>query len=329
MEDVRVGSWSELNDRLYENSWYQPHGRFRAPYAFRGVADAEMNLLTSLYRLGGRYPTLEDPLLRNFRKYAAANEVPRDSTWNWLAVAQHHGLPTRLLDWTFSPNVALHFATENFDEFGRDGAIWCIDFIEARKFLPVGLVRILEREGAFLFTTEMLAQYAKTLEEFDRNVAHDAEPCAVFFEPPSLDERIVNQAALFSFMSSSQLQLHQWLERVMTRSPRIARRIIIPASLKWEVRDKLDMANITERVIYPGIDGLSAWLKRYYSPNHKIELSYAGESAAVWEIQLIRDGRITVRKGEEDRVITSREGSRWWDETKGCELEVRPRPLGL
>ena len=40
---------------------------------------------------------------------------------------------------------------------------------------------------------------------------------------------------------------------------------MISAELKWEVRDKLDQANISERVLFPGLDGLTSWLKRYYT----------------------------------------------------------------
>ena len=73
-------------------------------------------------------------------------------------------------------------------------------------------------------------------------------------------ERIVNQYALFSLMSRAEARLDEWLEP----RPALARRLVIPAELKWEVRDKLDQANITERVLFPGLDGLSRWLARYY-----------------------------------------------------------------
>jgi hypothetical protein len=88
----------------------------------------------------------------------------------------------------------------------------------------------------------------------------------VFFEPPSLDPRIINQFGLFSFLNRPDILLSEWLEEASARSPGLARKLIIPAGLKWEVRDKLDQMNLTERVLMPGLDGLSAWLKRWYSP---------------------------------------------------------------
>src|SRR5262249_21313310 len=123
MQDVRVSSWSELNERLYEGSYQEKLGRFRSHFAFRGLADVAWDLQTSLMRLGGPYEKLEGHLLRNFRKYAHRQADIDDSVWNWLAVAQHHGLPTRLLDWTYSPPVALHFVTEDPKLYGRDGIV--------------------------------------------------------------------------------------------------------------------------------------------------------------------------------------------------------------
>jgi hypothetical protein len=259
VDEVRVSSWAELQERLYEGSWHETIGRFRSSFAYRGMARAGHGLRTSLMRLGGAYERHEGHLLRNFRKYAHRDAVQEDSVWNWLALAQHHGLPTRLLDWTFSPYVALHIATEDARRFRDDGVVWCVDYVRSDRYLPGALREVLEAEGSDVFTAEMLERVAPSLRELE---ALSRRPFVVFLEPPSLDSRIVNQFALFSLMSRPRTRLDRWLRR----HPELFRRIIIPAALKWEIRDKLDQANITERVLYPGLDGLCRWLRRYYSP---------------------------------------------------------------
>jgi hypothetical protein len=243
---------------LFEESWQQPIARFRSNYAFRGMSDASFALETSLRRLGGRYADHEAHLLRNFRKYAWDTPLD-DSVWAWLALGQHHGLPTRLLDWTYSPLVAMHFATVGVEWFHQDGVIWCVDFVRAIKLLPQRLRRLLAAEGSNVFTLEMLDRGAPTLQSLARLARN---PFALFMEPPSFDQRIVNQHALFSLMSTASARLDEWLKA----NPQIARCIVIPAGLKQEIRDKLDQANVTERVLLPGLDGLCRWLTRHYAP---------------------------------------------------------------
>lgn len=259
MNDVRIGCWSELQDELFADSWSAEIGRFRSRYAFRGLSDQGYPLKTTLTRLGGIYDTLEHHILRNFRKYAHRNVVQHDSIWHWLTVAQHYGCPTRLLDWTYSPFVAMHFATANFEKFHIDGAIWAVNYLKSHEMLPKRLKMKLEAEGSNVFTVEMLAESIHSLKELD--LMRPVNFC-LFFEPPSIDDRIINQFALFSVMSDSRATMDEWL----LQYPHIWRRIIIPAELKWEIRDKLDQANITERMLFPGLDGLGRWLKRHYSP---------------------------------------------------------------
>ena len=115
----------------------------------------------------------------------------------------------------------------------------------------------LHRPSTAAEKVEMLGEAAPTLAGFD---ALSPRPFVVFFEPPALDARLVNQFALFSALSDPRAHFDQWL----LSHPVSYRRLIIPAALKWEIRDKLDMANITERVLFPGLDGLSRWLARHY-----------------------------------------------------------------
>jgi hypothetical protein len=265
--------WTELHDQLFADSWNEELGLHRSNFAFRGRSSAADDLSTSLIRLGGDPATIERPLLRHFRKYAARDAVPVDSTWNWLALAQHHGLPTRLLDWTFSPYVALHFATARPE---ADGAVWIVDYVRAHERAPRELREQLQREGANVFTTEMIGAVA---DDFDDLSA--LGDFVVFVEPPSFDERIVNQYALFSLASQPESSVDDDL----------LRKIVVPEELKWEVRDKLDQANITERVLFPGLDGLSQWLTRYYTPREGGSGASAAPSATATALPLRRRPR--------------------------------------
>jgi len=256
---VVVNSWCQLQDELFEGAWDAGLGRFRSNCAFRGLSDARYRLETTLMRLGGDFSGLEKHLLRNFCKYAYRTGIHPHSVWHWLSVAQHHGLPTRLLDWTHSPLCAMHFATANIEKFNLDGAIWSVDYVAVHRRLPAVLKKQLSIEGANVFTAEMLSDAVTSLDAFSSMAA---DPFALFFEPPSMDDRIVNQFALFSTLTDAAASLDGWLGRF----PDCWRQIIIPAALKWEIRDKLDQANITERVLFPGLDGLSRWLTRHYSP---------------------------------------------------------------
>jgi hypothetical protein len=259
----RPRSWTELIEQLYADSWSPDLGRFRSPFAFRGLPRADHELSNSLIRLSAGQidvSKLELSLVRNFRKYAQT-VAPVDSIWHWLALGQHHGLPTRLVDWTYSPFVALHFATESPADFGADGVVWCVNFVEANRLLPPRLKTILEEEHSDTFTVEMLGEFP-SLRAFD---ALGRDPFVIFIEPPSLDARILNQFALFSLMPTPSARLDRWLEE----HPKLFRRVVVPAELKWEVRDKLDQANISERTLFPGLDGLSRWLERYYLPKNQ------------------------------------------------------------
>ncbi|HEY3054375.1 MAG TPA: FRG domain-containing protein [Thermoanaerobaculia bacterium] len=256
MSDIRVKSWIELQEAVFENSWQSAISRFRSNFVFRGAPRASHGLDTSLQT--GGFEDHELHLLTSFRKYAVESAVHGDWVWNWLSLAKHHGLPTRLLDWTYSPYVAMHFATYDVRHFGEDGAIWCVDYRKTNEMLPKPLRAVLDQHDVNIFTTEMINGVATTLDEFDAMSKHEF---VLFFEPPSLDERIVNQFALFSLPSSATLSL----EGLLKQREAAYRRIVFPAQLKWEVRDKLDQVNITERVLFPGLDGLSQWLKRYFT----------------------------------------------------------------
>jgi hypothetical protein len=254
-----ISSWRELDDAVAAAGIQGDRGaRAHTSLVFRGLARSTYTNRSSLARLGDDFVELERHLIRNFRKYAH-RERPGATLWDWLSLAQHHGLPTRVLDWTFSPFVAAHFATAT--SAGADAVVWAVDCEAAHDLLPRGLRDALRDEGATVFTTELLADHARTLGELDR--LGGADPFVLFFEPPSLDDRIVNQSAVLSVMSDPAASLDDWLED----NPDLWHAWRITADAKREIRERLDQGNINERVLMPGLDGLAAWLRRYYTPD--------------------------------------------------------------
>ncbi|BCX46975.1 FRG domain-containing protein [Haloferula helveola] len=266
MNEVVADTWTKFNTAVFKNSLDKSLDRYRSPYVFRGLSDSSFQLLTSLQRLRHSRETLEtveQALLRNFEKYSKRDDL--GSEWRRITIGQHFGLPTRLLDWSFSPLVALHFATCDLSQMDRDAAVWCLNVPLIHSFLPSRLGDSLAALRANVFPIGTLEESFPKLDEFHRKEG-DQDPFVLFFEPPSVDERIVNQVALFSLLSDVSKPLDVWLQNWTSKKRGLATKIIIPAAKKWEYRDRLDQLNITERVLFPGLDGLSDWLRRWYSP---------------------------------------------------------------
>ncbi|HWB40512.1 MAG TPA: FRG domain-containing protein [Gemmatimonadales bacterium] len=238
-------------------------GRHRDSGVYRGAANASWPLLTSLDTLGGVAPAhgkadLEEHILRNFIRYSRPFfHGPSLNDWEVLIAAQHHGLPTRLLDWTYSPMVAAHFATVE-GEAGADRAVWRLDWKAVHRFfqLPARALLTQDLEGIFggdrPFTPWTLFAARTRERQF-----------ACMIEPPSLDARIASQAATFTICSDNRQPFDSFLEAIGLRAA--LTRFVIPAKDVSRLRDQLDMVSVDERRLFPDLDGLADYLRRYYS----------------------------------------------------------------
>ena len=236
--------------------------RFRSSFLYRGLPNSSYELITGLQRnCKNKKVDVEKSMLRNFAKYAVIDDLQLgESVWRQLIIGQHHGLPTRLLDWTYSPLIGLHFATSgedltNMDQ--HDCVLWKIDIEELNSLLPQEYSSKLVAEDAFFFTVEMLDSVAKDLIKYDKDMKKNS---MVLFEPPSIDQRIISQYSYFSIVPSEIDNIEKFLEDKTSNTVKY----VIDKNLRWRIRDLLDQMNINERVVYPGLDGLTAWLKRHY-----------------------------------------------------------------
>ena len=177
-----------------------------------------------------------------------------------MILGQHHGLPTRLLDWSFSPMIAVHFAvTENdLEQMDKhDSVVWRIDIHELHDMLPEKYLKIIKKYNTTVFSVDMLKEVCDSVHQYDEDMQ---DKSMVIIEPPSLDPRIVNQYSFFSVIPDKMTDI----EKFLSEHTGLTVRYIIKKELRWRIRDMLDHLNITERIVYPGLDGLSKWLGRHY-----------------------------------------------------------------
>jgi hypothetical protein len=260
--EILVTSLGDLIDKVTPPEPDPRTGRRRDSGVYRGDNDAGLPLFTSLDKLSGVHAPhgkadLETHMLRNFIRYSRPYfPTPPVNEWEVLVTAQHHGLPTRLLDWTYSPLVAAHFATVEGDE--SDRVVWRLDWKQVhRQFhLPEFALPIQDLEG-ILGGDRPMTPWAL----FSGMAGQKQFAC--MFEPPSISPRIVAQSATFTVCSDKRQSFDCFLEANGLGST--LTKFIIPAGEAARFRDQLDLVGMDERRLFPGLDGVAAEMKRYYS----------------------------------------------------------------
>jgi len=261
--EVFIRSLDELMPLFTEQEFRQDLNRNRSSYIYRGLPDSGFKMKTSLSRnCKGLESRLEPAILENFAKYAQIGDPSiGQSVWRQMIEGQHNGLPTRLLDWTHSALVGLHFAMSetNLEDMQKhDCCVWRIDMSEMVAHLPEKYRKIVGRQQVTIFSVDTLSEATgNSLEQYDKDMGDSA---MVILEPPSINQRIVNQYSFFSVVPMAIDDIEDFLNRKTENTIKY----IIDRNLRWRIRDMLDQLNMSERIVYPGMPGLCKWIARHY-----------------------------------------------------------------
>jgi hypothetical protein len=226
---------------------------------FRGVRGARDELLPALYR--GRFAALdradEADLMREFKRVAPSlrGGLPHHTRHiDWLAIAQHHGLPTRLLDWTESSLAALFFALESHgheDNSPPQPGVWMLD--------PEWLNRRARLAEHVLVLTDEPANL-----EVDRNwgMLSETDPACepISIRPVQLATRVAAQSGVFTLFGANR----RALDRLPEAEQHLAK-IELEARAIDGLRAELRLAGVTAVSLFPDLDGLSRYLKAVFA----------------------------------------------------------------
>ncbi len=249
--EAPVASLAEYVDRVREIN--DRHFKLRSATThawFRGQGSLDWPLTPLLYRFGFR-PDLEREINRDFRLYGSRylDHLPGDEI-EWLFVMQHHGVPTRLLDWTESHLIALFFAVED-GSMVTDSGVWALN--------PWGLnQQVLQLESVPLASDAVLDGYRLGEPSLIKRQPTSRNPAAV--RPSRASARILAQRGAFTIHGSRTAGL--W---TITRRHGFLVKIPIQADARRLLRRELQLAGIGRATLFPDLAGLGAEISYRYS----------------------------------------------------------------
>lgn len=230
-------------------------------FIYRGQADAAWPLKSSLERVIGaewsaeKAQKFEDYALQQFRSkfhlYDHENSHPA-SKLAWLSVMQHYGVPTRLLDFTESPYIALYFALESYTHhLDRDIALFALDY---SGVLQKSIEHIQSKDSGFKETRSTV--FERQDEIFDTVVDRFAYDIAWIAEPQVLNARLDRQGGSFLLSGNRNLQIETVLALPMYAEVNF-RKLVIPSTLVPGIYALLRKMNITSKSLYGDLEGLA------------------------------------------------------------------------
>jgi FRG domain len=252
-------------------SWVPLSGALQANVLYRGQSSA-WPLLPSLFRNQeiasnyGGFENLEVAVFDVFMSFSHPYlESKPTSNFEWMSLAQHHGCPTRLLDWTANPLVALFFATESDDQ--RDAVVWCFqDFDWRQKPMLKRTGARLQHEGRTIgrlpnHISPRIAAQAAHFTEHSTNLKRleldyswsDLGPLPMEQEAGLFDADYYASRRLRTIVNSGEEE-EIFILPTLTHA-------VIPGERKKYIRRQLDMLNINRASLFPGLDGISDYIK--------------------------------------------------------------------
>ena len=227
--------------------------QFSENWLFRGQSDAAWDLKSSFERTEffRKYDGIETSFLIDFQRgaknFLSEKEIPADLI-EWLALMQHHGAPTRLLDFTKSVYIASYFAFENANSKNKNVAIWAIN---------INIVR--DRVIQYLSLSQL------TDKDFENTFYRNDSSCILPVEPFHMNRRYSLQQSVFVSPGNSYESFMEQLQFLDGSIAKAVLKITLPSKLKNEVLRDLQKMNINRASIFPDIDGYSVALKMKYN----------------------------------------------------------------